>query len=95
MHKGSFQIKITKGPLLPSPLLRLLGAALSIVAIPIVLLLFTGFIAVLLIGLALLAGVSALFLKRLHTGRNRQEIIEGVEYHVIEDDEEVTGDERS
>ena len=85
MNKRNYHITFSGNVKSTNPLTRLLAGIVALAAIPFIFIAFTGLFAFMLIAFVFIAAAGALFLKFLGPNTRDQNVIEGVEYTVVDE----------
>lgn len=85
MTKRQYNISYSAGGKAANPLTKLLAGILALIAIPFVFIAFTGVIAILLAAFVVIGTSAAIFFKFLSPKVKDPNIIDGMEYNVVDD----------
>ena len=85
MTKHHYHISYSSSGKFANPLTKLLAFILALIAIPVIFIAFTGFIAILLATFVVIGTSAAVFFKILSPKVKDPNIIDGMEYNVVDD----------
>ena len=94
MTKRHYHISYSGGGKSSNPLTKLIACILALIAIPVIFVAFTGVLALLLAAFVIIGTSAAVFFKFLSPKINDPNIIDGMEYNVVDEQDTETSDLR-